>query len=87
MIRLDAATVLLQWATGGLLFLWITTRRQLVGPGYSWLLKGIYVAIALGALAAGALVEVVPVREAASAGVACWPRWRRCHGAGDRLST
>ena len=32
MIRLDAATVLLQWAGGGLLFLWVTTRRREVGP-------------------------------------------------------
>ena len=31
MIELDAATVLLQWATGGLFFLWITGRRRLVG--------------------------------------------------------
>ena len=31
MIRLDGATVLLQWATGGLLFLWVTTRRREVG--------------------------------------------------------
>ena len=39
MIRLDAATVLLQWATGGLLFLWVTTRRREVGLGYGWLLR------------------------------------------------
>ena len=40
MIRLDAATVLLQWAVGGLFFLWITTRRREVGLGYGWLLRG-----------------------------------------------
>ena len=28
MIRLDAATVLLQWATGGLLFLWVTAEEK-----------------------------------------------------------
>ena len=38
--QLDAATVLLQWASGGLLFLWVTTRRKEVGPGYGWLLRG-----------------------------------------------
>ncbi|MEY3986941.1 MAG: hypothetical protein RL080_281, partial [Actinomycetota bacterium] len=27
MIRLDAATVMLQWSVGGLGFLWFTTRR------------------------------------------------------------
>ena len=31
MISLDAATVLLQWATGGMLFCWFTTRRREVG--------------------------------------------------------
>lgn len=69
MIRLDAATVLLQWATGGLLFLWVTTRRRQVGIGYGWLLRSTYGLIAAGALAAGGLVDPVPVREAASAGV------------------
>jgi hypothetical protein len=44
-IRLDAATVLLQWATGGLLFLWVTTRRREVGIGYGWLLRAIYIAM------------------------------------------
>ena len=39
-IDLDAATVLLQWATGGLLFLWVTTRRREVGLGYGWLMRG-----------------------------------------------
>ncbi|HEV3353008.1 MAG TPA: hypothetical protein VG076_08795 [Acidimicrobiales bacterium] len=53
MIQLDAATVLLQWATGGLLFLWVTTRRREVGIGYGWLLRGVYGAMALGAVAAG----------------------------------
>ncbi|MBV8982789.1 MAG: hypothetical protein JO086_17970, partial [Acidimicrobiia bacterium] len=53
MIQLDAATVLLQWATGGLLFLWVTTRRREVGIGYGWLLRGVYGAMAAGAVAAG----------------------------------
>ena len=53
MIQLDAATVLLQWATGGLLFLWVTTRRREVGIGYGSLLRGVYGAMAVGAVAAG----------------------------------
>src|SRR5688500_18980543 len=69
MIRLDAATVLLQWAAGGLLFLWVTTRRREVGIGYGWLLRGTYLLMAAGALWAGLALEPVPVREAASAGV------------------
>ena len=40
----DGATVLLQWAAGGLLFLWVTTRRREVGLGYGWLLRGVYAA-------------------------------------------
>ena len=70
MIRLDAATVLLQWATGGMLFCWFTTRRRIIGLGYGWLLRGVYLCFALGALAAGLRFGSVPVREVASAGVA-----------------
>jgi len=69
MISLDVATVLLQWATGGLLFLWVTTRRRMVGIGYGWLLRGVYGAMAGGALWAGRIGDPVPVRDAASVGV------------------
>jgi hypothetical protein len=69
-IRLDAATVLLQWATGGLLFLWVTSRRREVGIGYGWLLRAVYGILALAAAGVGAAVEPVALREASSAGVA-----------------
>lgn len=69
MISLDAATVLLQWATGGMLFCWFTTRRRIASLGYGWLLRGVYFAFAAGALAAGLSFGIVPVREAASVGV------------------
>ncbi len=70
MISLDAATVLLQWAVGGLFFLWVTTRRREVSLGYGWLLRGTYLLMAAGALVAGLRYgEAVPVRDAASAGV------------------
>jgi hypothetical protein len=62
-IRLDAATVLLQWAVGGLLFLWVTTRSREVSLGYGWLLRGIYLLMAAGAVAVGIWVDAVPVRE------------------------
>ena len=55
MIRLDGATVLLQWAVGGLLFLWVTGRRREVGLGYGWLLRGVYGVLLLGAFATGAV--------------------------------
>jgi hypothetical protein len=66
-IRLDAATVLLQWASGGLLFLWITSRRREVGIGYGWLLRGTFGILAAGALVAGIALDQVPVREVSSA--------------------
>src|SRR4051812_48252650 len=70
MIRLDAATVLLQWAVGGLLFLWVTTRRREVGIGYGWLLRGVYIVLAAGALAAGRVVgQPVILRDIATVGV------------------
>jgi len=52
-VRLDLASVLAQWATGGLLGLWVTERHRLVGVGYGWLLRSVYGVLALGALAAG----------------------------------
>jgi hypothetical protein len=55
-VELQASTVLLQWAAGGLLFLWVTTRRGELGAGYGWLLRATY-----GALATGALVLAVTV--------------------------
>ena len=70
MIRLDAATVLLQWATGGMLFCWFTTRRRVIGVGYGWLLRGTYLCFAAGALAAGLALGFDPVRDISSALVA-----------------
>ena len=69
-IRVDAATVLLQWVAGGLFFLWFTTRRREVGIGYGWLLRGTYLLLALGAAAAGFQFGLVPVREASALAVA-----------------
>lgn len=70
MIRVDVATVLLQWAAGGLFFLWFTTRRRVVGIGYGWLLRGTYLLMAVVAAAAGFKFGLVPVREASSIAVA-----------------
>jgi hypothetical protein len=73
-VELDFATVLLQWATGGLLFLWVTTRHRVVGLGYGWLLRAAYLTFAVGAFVAG-LAEGgggagAVVRDAASLAVA-----------------
>ena len=69
-IPLDAATVLLQWATGGLAFLWVTTRRREVGIGYGWLLRSVFALLAVGAVAAGQLTEPSGGRDAGAALVA-----------------
>jgi len=49
-IQLDATTVLLQWAIGGMLGCWFTTRHREVGLGYGWLLRGTYFIMAVGAI-------------------------------------
>lgn len=69
MFELHAASVLLQWATGGLFFCWVTTRRREVGIGYGWTLRISYGLMAALALFLGLRFGVRPVREAASAGV------------------
>lgn len=70
MIDFDAASVLLQWATGGLFFLWITTRRREVSLGYGWLMRGTYLVMAAGAAWIGLFViEPMTVRDVASIGV------------------
>ncbi|MEP6623231.1 MAG: hypothetical protein ABJC79_02205 [Acidimicrobiia bacterium] len=51
-MHLDAATLLLQWATGGLAFLWLTTRGRLVSLGYGWLLRGVFGVLAIGGIGA-----------------------------------
>ena len=77
MIRLDAATVLLQWAVGGLLFLWVTTGAREVGIGYGWLLRGTYLLMAVGRGGGRRLARP----GAGARGVGGWrwsgpPRWR-----------
>ena len=83
MITLDAATVLLQWAVGGLFFLWVTTRRREVGIGYGWTMRITFGLMAAGGVVVGLLVDPVPVREAfgigvvAATGIALVVSWQR----------
>ena len=67
MLRLDAATVLLQWAVGGLFFTWVTTRRREVGIGFAWVQRLVWGAVAALSLFIGLRGDTVPVREAATA--------------------
>src|SRR3954469_16605941 len=46
-MQFDVATLLAQWAAGGLLFCWVTTRRREGGIGYGWLLRISYGAMAI----------------------------------------
>ena len=70
MIDFDAASLLLQWAAGGLLFLWVTTRRREVSLGYGWLMRGTYLLMAGGAAYIGIFViEPMAGRDIASVGV------------------
>lgn len=69
-IRLDAATVMLQWAVGGLFFLWITTRRREVGLGYGWLSRGVFAFFAATSAALGIAFNSDPFRDACAIAVA-----------------
>jgi len=82
-ITLDAATVLLQWAVGGLFFLWVTIRRREVGIGYGWTMRITFGLMAAGGVVVGLVVDPVPVREAfgtgvvAATGIALVVSWQR----------
>ena len=92
MFRFDAATVLLEWATGSLAFLWVTTRRREVGIGYGWTVRITFLFVAVAALVVGFRYDFVPVRELGTAGlfvdcaVALWVSFarRRAGVAGQR---
>ena len=72
-MQLDLATVLLQWAVGGLAFCWVTTRRREVGLGYGWLLRSTYLILAAAAVVAGRVEDAdgagAVVREVGAVGV------------------
>lgn len=69
MIELDAATFCLQWASGGLLFLWVTTRRREVGIGYGWMMRISFGLIAALGVFLGFMWDDASLREVAGLGV------------------
>lgn len=69
MIRLDAASFMLQWAVGGLFFTWITTRRREVGLGYAWIMRGTFGFFVVVSLGLSRVIGPVPVRDIAAVGV------------------
>lgn len=74
-IELDAATVGLQWATGGLAFTWFTTRRREVGLGYGWLMRSVFALMAGGSAVLGLRYGWVPIRDMASLAVVAATSW------------
>ena len=95
-MKLQVSTVLIQWATGGLFFLWVTTRRREVGIGYGWTVRLTYLVMALGAAglgrwleadgAAALLRDLGALGVAAAAAYALWLSFarRRAGVAGER---
>ncbi len=69
MIELDASAVLLQWAAGGMLFVWVTTRRRVVGLGYGWTMRIVYGLMALGGLLLAWKFGWEPWRDVPAAGL------------------
>ena len=69
-MRLDAATFLLQWSTGGLAFLWFTLRSKEISLGYSKLLRATYGVLAMLGAVAGFYFDGVLIREIAAVAVA-----------------
>ena len=69
-MRLDAATFLLQWSTGGLAFLWFTLRSKEISVGYSKLLRATFGVLAALGVAAGFYFDRVLIREVAGVAVA-----------------
>jgi len=65
-MKLDAATVMLQWASGGMLFLWFTMRSGEISVGYGKLLRGVYAALALIGAAVGFAFGSIIGREIAA---------------------
>ena len=68
-MRLDAATFLLQWSTGGLAFLWFTLRSKEISLGYSKLLRATYGVLAVFGVVAGFYFDPVLIREVAGVAV------------------
>tara|TARA_B100000073_G_scaffold51653_3_gene38079 strand:+ start:843 stop:1691 length:849 start_codon:yes stop_codon:yes gene_type:complete len=69
MIDLDAATVLLQWSTGSLFFLWLTGKRREVGIGYGWTIRITFGIILAGSIFAGFAQGELLSREIFSIGM------------------
>ena len=69
MIDFQASTFLLQWATGGLLFLWISSKTRLIGLGFGWTTRITYLVIAGIGLVVGVMGDTLWLREISNIGL------------------
>ena len=69
MIDFQASTFLLQWATGGLLFLWVSSKTRLIGLGFGWTTRITYLVIAGIGLAVGVMGDTLWFREISNIGL------------------
>lgn len=69
MIDFQAATFLLQWATGGLFFLWVSGKTRLIGLGFGWTTRITYLVIAGIGLIVGVMGETLWLREVSNIGL------------------
>jgi len=85
-VRLTIGTVMLQWAAGGMLFTWVTTRRREVSLGYGWTTRitfGVLAGVGLAAGLEGGVARAGAAGLVAGAVVALAVSWVR-RGAGVR---
>jgi len=69
MIDFQASTFLLQWATGGLLFLWVSNKTRLIGLGFGWTTRITYLVIAGIGLVVGVMGDTLWLREISNIGL------------------
>ena len=69
MIDFQASTFLLQWATGGLLFLWVSSKTRLIGLGFGWTTRITYLVIAGIGLVVGVMGDTFWLREISNIGL------------------
>ena len=69
MIDFQASTFLLQWATGGLLFLWVSSKTRLIGLGFGWTIRITYLVIAGIGLVVGVKGDTLWLREISNIGL------------------
>ena len=69
MIDFQPSAFLLQWATGGLLFLWVSNKTRLIGLGFGWTTRITYLVIAGIGLVVGVKGDTLWLREISNIGL------------------